>query len=219
MTERKGAGVRALVAAGAALALSGCAATHVGDDWQCPIAQGEVCASVAAADPAVAETGVPETQGAGGLATPAALYRTGDGAATQAGSAREVRDAAVSCETGCGVLAWFEGLFARIAGNDGKTTAASERPAEAAAAEAVEPEPTETGVAEPSVPHASASEDTQRGAGASLGPGSAERWGGGLREPEVIGRVWIAPFVDAAGVYREGSWVRLVIAPATWRLP
>ena len=25
-----------------ALALGGCAATHVGDDWQCPLAQGQV---------------------------------------------------------------------------------------------------------------------------------------------------------------------------------
>ena len=40
-----------------------------------------------------------------------------------------------------------------------------------------------------------------------------------LRAPETIGRVWIAPFVDADGVYREGSWVRVVIAPAAWRLP
>ena len=39
-----------------------------------------------------------------------------------------------------------------------------------------------------------------------------------LREPEVVGRVWIAPFVDADGIYREGAWVRLVIEPARWRL-
>ena len=43
--------------------------------------------------------------------------------------------------------------------------------------------------------------------------------GNGLREPETIGRIWIAPFVDADGVYREGAWVRVVIAPAEWRLP
>ena len=39
------------------------------------------------------------------------------------------------------------------------------------------------------------------------------------REPERIGRVWIGPFVDADGVYREASWVRIVIAPAEWRIP
>ena len=40
-----------------------------------------------------------------------------------------------------------------------------------------------------------------------------------LREPEFIGRIWIAPFVDGDGIYREGAYVRLVIAPARWRLP
>ena len=42
--------------------------------------------------------------------------------------------------------------------------------------------------------------------------------GAGLRAPEVIGRVWIAPFVDAGGIYREAHWVRVVMAPAEWRL-
>ena len=42
--------------------------------------------------------------------------------------------------------------------------------------------------------------------------------GAGLRAPEVIGRVWIAPFVDAGGIYREAHWVRVVMAPAAWRL-
>ena len=54
MSERgRWTGLRPLLVAAAALALSGCAATHVGEDWQCPLAQGSVCASVAAADPAV----------------------------------------------------------------------------------------------------------------------------------------------------------------------
>ena len=42
---------------------------------------------------------------------------------------------------------------------------------------------------------------------------------GAFRTGEVVARIWIAPFVDAEGVYREGSWVRAVIAPAEWRLP
>ena len=41
----------------------------------------------------------------------------------------------------------------------------------------------------------------------------------GLRTGEVIGRIWIAPFVDAHGVYREASHVRVVLEPAGWRLP
>ena len=39
-----------------------------------------------------------------------------------------------------------------------------------------------------------------------------------LREAEVVGRIWIAPFVDADGIYREGAYVRAVLAPAGWRL-
>ena len=40
-----------------------------------------------------------------------------------------------------------------------------------------------------------------------------------VRIPEKIGRIWIAPWVDANGVYREGAWVRVVISAATWRRP
>ncbi len=37
--------------------LAGCAGgSHVGESWQCPIAQGTACASVSEADPAVAAT-------------------------------------------------------------------------------------------------------------------------------------------------------------------
>ena len=48
-----GAAVPAALMSMAMLAITGCAGTHVGDDWQCPMAQGEICASVSAADPAV----------------------------------------------------------------------------------------------------------------------------------------------------------------------
>ena len=41
----------------------------------------------------------------------------------------------------------------------------------------------------------------------------------GLRTEEVVARIWIAPFVDANGVYREGSHVRAVLEPAGWSLP
>ena len=41
----------------AALLLTGCAGgSHVGESWQCPIAQGVACQSVSEADPAVAAT-------------------------------------------------------------------------------------------------------------------------------------------------------------------
>ena len=48
---------------------------------------------------------------------------------------------------------------------------------------------------------------------AGLWPGSDARL------PEKTGRVWIAPWVDDDGVYREGAWVRIVIRLAAWRIP
>ena len=41
----------------------------------------------------------------------------------------------------------------------------------------------------------------------------------GLRTEEVVARIWIAPFVDANGVYREASHVRAVLEPAGWSVP
>ena len=38
-----------------ALALAGCSSGHIGESWQCPLAKGGSCDSVAAADPAVPE--------------------------------------------------------------------------------------------------------------------------------------------------------------------
>lgn len=38
----------------------------------------------------------------------------------------------------------------------------------------------------------------------------------GQRTAERIGRIWIGPYVDASGVYREASWVRVVIEPSRW---
>ena len=39
-----------------------------------------------------------------------------------------------------------------------------------------------------------------------------------LRTEEVVARIWIAPFVDTDGVYREAAWVRVVLEPAGWRV-
>ena len=44
--------LRALAGIVVAFALGGCAATNVGNTWQCPLVQGSVCARVAEADPA-----------------------------------------------------------------------------------------------------------------------------------------------------------------------
>ena len=42
--------------------------------------------------------------------------------------------------------------------------------------------------------------------------------GDDLRTDEVVARIWIAPFVDANGVYREAAHVRAVLEPAGWRV-
>lgn len=218
MTERRRwPGVRPAVVAAAALALAGCAATHVGDDWQCPLAQGEVCASVAAADPAVLETG-----DGGDLAVAEPLYaRAGapHASGTEAAAADE-RD----CGTGCGPLAWLRGLFDGLAGDAGSGEgegAAAGPPGDGEAAGTARvnlevPSPAaqrpETQVQAMAAGHEGEAAET-----APL-PATEAPSGADLRAPEVIGRVWIAPFVDAEGIYREGAWVRVVIAPAEWRL-
>ncbi len=163
--RRAGAG-QALVAA-AVLVLGGCSATHVGDSWQCPVAQGAACTSVVEADPAVKteekarEAAIPEPPGR-----------------------PEVDDADRSgraCAENCGPFAWLA-----------KWLGSSTSPSGGAA------------VAEPA--HASPAREVPDATDDSL------------RTEERIARIWIAPFVDPDGVYREGHWVRTVVEPSRWRL-
>ena len=222
--------VAAAAAAAAALALAGCSSTHVGESWQCPLAQGSECTSVAAADPAV-----PERAGSGTvrvLGEP--LYRVrseGDG-----GGARETARAGTPCDSGCGPFAWLARLFATDGGaapagsgvksgaaNDtaagsvaGSAAGSAARPAARAVAGAALP---------PSTPDGRAPLVTAPG-GAGPAPDDrapvetarADPAGDDLREAEVLGRIWIAPFVDWNGIYREASHVRVVLEPAGWRL-
>ena len=177
-----------LMAAGALLALSGCAATHVGEDWQCPLDQGSQCASVAAADPAVKDASALDRS-----ARPAPLYRAQD-----ANAPAEDGKTVVDCDRGCDPFAWIGRLFAGGAsGNedDADEVAGKERHAREAAARV------ESADAREAQPNAAAVDTS----------------GNHLRAPETIGRIWIAPHVDADGVYREGSYVRIVIAPADWK--
>jgi len=51
------------------------------------------------------------------------------------------------------------------------------------------------------------------------GPRAGDQRGDDLRTGEVVARIWIAPFVDANGIYREATHVRVVLEPAGWRLP
>ena len=158
-----------------AFALAGCSATHVGESWQCPLAQGGSCDSVAAADPAVPDAAARKPV----LQNP--LYEVRGAERPEAPPARR-------CDAGCGgfdPFAWLARLFG--GGDDGAETAAEDT--------AAPPGPV---AAPPAVPDPA---------------------DGDLRTGEVIGRIWIAPFVDADGVYREAFHVRAVLEPAGWRLP
>ena len=188
-----------LMAAGAMLALSGCAASHVGENWQCPLAQGSQCTSVSAADPAVKDAANTERP-----ARPAPLYRTEEAA----GSASDGKTAN-DCGRSCDPFAWIGRLVAGgkpdnadrgiDAAGVGGTEVSSPKSASSAGTAAAEP----------------LQADMQAGSKAAVDDDPAD----GLRAPETIGRIWIAPHVGADGVYREGSYVRIVIAPAGWRLP
>ena len=151
----------------AVLVVGGCSATHVGDAWQCPLAEGTACTSVAEADPAVASPG--KTQG---LPTPDLLPWAKAGDAGEGGSL---------CVEACDPLAWLAEWFG-----------IPEEPADGAATAE-----RETILPDEEFPDVS---------------------GDGLRTKERIARIWIAPFVDADGVYREAHWVRTVLEPARWRL-
>ena len=185
------------VAALAALLLAGCSSGNVGESWQCPLADAGTCDSVAAADPAVSDANA-----AGNVVLGEPLWRV-------RASGRYEAAADTPCEADCDgfdPFGWLARLFAPETASGGKIAASgpvrllpAEAPApagppEATAALPVEPDAQET--------HA-ASEDLP---------------GGDLRTDEVMARIWIAPFVDADGVYREASWVRVVLEPAGWRL-
>ena len=154
----------------ASLVLGGCSATHVGDAWQCPLAQGTDCTSVAEADPAVETPGKARQLA---LPEPPELREppgADDGGGSDAG-----------CAGGCDPLAWLAKWFSVLEEPHDGTA-----PVEAA----------------PNSPDGELPEAS----------------GGGLRTKERIARIWIAPFVDSSGVYREGHWVRTVLEPARWRL-
>ena len=168
-----------LAAAVAALTLAGCSATHVGESWQCPLAQGASCTTIAEADPAVPASAA-RAAVLFGEPLPGVRRQVGGNAAGEWRGARE------ACDGGCGFLAWLKAFF----GGGANTYAPHPAPEASVTAAATEP---------PAAP--------------------APATKASLRVPEVLGRIWIAPFVDADGIYREAHWVRVVLAPAGWKLP
>ncbi len=172
------------MAAVAALTLAGCAATHIGEDWQCPLAQGARCVSVASADPAVRDAD-PAVPGAEPVAQPPVARRADTRTSASApGMTIEVTEpeAARDCPAFCRPFQWFARLLEADGGREPSDASAPPRDAPEPAASAANP--------------------------------AAD-----VRLPETVGRIWIAPYVDEAGVYREASWVRVVIAHTAWRTP
>lgn len=170
------------------LLLGGCATTHVGNTWRCPLVHGEPCRTVREADPAAALPGreIPVPRARRGTVTD--RPRSGESGV----SAKKA-----ACTRGCRPLDWLRRAF----GFDDKGRAD-------AGADAV--------------PEAVGADGEAGTIAGKSGPPPAGLPSAGLppagpRTPEVLGRIWIAPYVDAAGAYHEGSWVRVVIEPAAWR--
>ena len=195
----------------AALALAGCSGTHVGESWQCPLAQGAECDSVAAADPAVPGAGA---EGKPVLRSP--LYEArGAGLSGAPAAARP-------CDAGCGgfdPFAWLARLFGA-----GDAEGAPEKPGPAPVADnaaaapgAESPAPVPARVP-PIAEGRTGAPDAVAEAAPAAPPALPDPADEDLRTGETIGRIWIAPFVDADGIYREAFHVRAVLEPAGWRL-
>ena len=200
-----------------ALLLAGCSSGNVGESWQCPLADAGTCDSVAAADPAV-----PDADAAGNVVLGEPLWRVRASDGYEAAPERP-------CEADCGgfdPFGWLAQLFGVDEDDSGKADGAPQplaaKPSTAAppaTASPGEPLPAEPGSAalpgEPApAPLPAEPEPPEALAGGETSPDGHDD----LRTDEVVARIWIAPFVDADGVYREASHVRVVLQPAGWRL-
>ncbi len=203
----------------AALLLAGCSTGHIGESWQCPLAEGGACDSVAAADPAVPER---KAAGAGALREPLWRVRTAEpGTSPGPGQAAEPPCPA-ACDNGFDPFAWLARLFqAEAHEGEARPDAGSARASSAPAMPPSDPLPGEEAAlpaaARTAEPETSSLPAEPEAAQVHMGAGDPHEED--LRTGEVVARIWIAPFVDANGVYREASHVRVVLEPAGWRLP
>ena len=181
--------MRATAAVLGTLVLGGCATSHVGNTWQCPFIEGQPCQSVKDADPAAP------------VQSDAYMSDPFDAERFRADKARK-RAPEAACRSGCRPFGWLRRAF----------TPRDEKQKDAG----VHAVGTEDGT-DAQAGTASGGEELQP---AGLQPADlqpAGPWRDTARTPEVLGRIWIAPYVDDAGVYHEASWVRVVIEPAAWR--
>ena len=179
-----------------ALALGGCSGTNVGSSWQCPLARGGTCDSVAGADPAVPAAGPADR-----MTIREPLYRV---------RGARPEPAAQPCEGGCNFdpFAWLVRLF-ETADSDGEAGSWPDDAGPMKIAPEIGSAPSQTAGADPAIESATGTPALP------VGPEPSAA----LRTEEVVARIWIAPFVDANGLYREGSHVRAVLEPAGWRVP
>ncbi len=185
----------------AVLLLAGCSSGNVGESWQCPLADAGTCDSVAAADPAVPDMSEPRSAV---LTEP--LWRVRN---TWPPSPAVEAPCDAACDGGFDPFAWLARLFG---GETAEKKTAASGPVRLLPPEAPTPAtlPDEPAAA----PLLVEPESPELLAGGETSPGDHDD----LRTDEVVARIWIAPFVDAEGVYREASWVRAVLEPAGWRL-
>ena len=205
-----------------ALLLGGCATSHIGSEWPCPASQGTPCTSVSAADPARAPAVDAPAGGrvagnavAGGdypEESQRPLYEPDGNAeiARARKSGKDSRSASERCLGGCRPFAWLGRLTGNAPGPEGSESTIADEPENAREENALPESPS----AGPADLHPA---DLPPAGVPSAGP--ADLLSAGLRTEEVVGRIWIAPYVDGNGVYHEASWVRVVLEPARWRLP
>ena len=210
-------------AALAALLLAGCSSGNVGESWQCPLADAGTCDSVAAADPAV-----PDLNAARNTVLGAPFWRVQD---TRAPSPAVETPCDAACDGGFDPFAWLARLLGVEEDDPGKADRAPQplapKSSTAAAPAAVSPADPLPAEPLPAVPDSAALPGEPAPAPLPTEPESPELPAAGETSPgdrddhrtdEVVARIWIAPFVDADGVYREASWVRAVLEAAGWRL-
>ena len=184
------------------LALGGCSGTNVGSSWQCPLARGGTCDSVATADPAVPQAAsAPDAAPADRMTIREPLYRV---------RGAQPEPAAQPCEGGCDFdpFAWLVRLF-ETADSDGEAGSWPDDAGPMKIAPETGTAPSQTAGADPAIESATGTPALR------VGPEPSAA----LRTEEVVARIWIAPFVDANGVYREAANVRVVLEPAGWRVP
>ena len=203
-----------------ALALAGCSSGNIGESWQCPLAKGGTCDSVAAADPAV-----PDADAAGMPLPREPLWRVRP-AGREAARPEAEAPCTARCDGGFDPFGWLMRLFE--GGGHDPAAAVDAKPEATASAPPENPPAADSTVStpdltvSPSVVGNTAPREAEPAAAAlPAEPALADddTDGEALRTDEVVARIWIAPFVDAEGVYREASHVRVVLEPAGWRLP